>query len=309
MTMRVTRDDQGSAYRAAPIQPTSLTITNTSRLEVLFYADGPATYDLAAISIEPCPTCRTSDDVKRRIEAEVPGLGTKSRWEQALALLRWAANAVDYSTDASLTPPDFESWPVEKALFDFFDRDIGAVSCGGMSVFTRDVLRLFGFEAFTINYGIPGTIATHVTTVVQIDGLFYMLDPTFAAYFAVAGQPVDLVTALNMVKRGEALGLQLSELDLSERDFIRPGPIEHVVCLHRSRTAAGEDLCRMGRLSYASVFAETNGESWRSLGVPFNQHSLITLMFRGIFSVGDGVNGDTRVSFLKAMRDFGIRMH
>jgi hypothetical protein len=309
MTMRVVRDGNPPDYLAAPRGQVSITVVGTTSIELLFYADAPATYDLARLSITPCTACRTGDDVRRRIEADIPDLAGKSGLDKAIALLRWSANVTDYSPDSTLTPPDFEAWPVEKALYEFFDADIGAVSCGGMSVFTRNVLRLFGFDAFTINYGVPDTLVTHVSTVVRIDGRFFLLDPTFGAYYVADAAPVDLIAALQMLKQGDATRLEMRELDLSGRDFIRPGPIEHRVCIRRSVTGAGETLCRMAGTSYAEVFRDHGAERWREIGIPFNQHSLVALILRGVFSVGDGTRPGTRTAFLEALREMGIRMH
>jgi hypothetical protein len=309
-TMRLTRDGQAPEYLAAPVSETRKIITGTGDIELLFYADKKASYSLDAISLEPCPACRTAEDVKARIRSEIPGIDGMDVFEKAVHLLDWAANVSDHSPDPALTPKDFETWSPEQALFDFFDKDIGGVSCGGMAVFLNKIYHLFDIDSFTLNYGIPNTYLTHVTTLLRSGDKFYLYDPTFNGFYEKNGAPLDVLSAIDMHVSGRTEGLAFLSAPLPRRDFIRPGSVlEPLVCAEQYVTAAQEKRCRMGIVTYADVFARSHGQLWRSFDVPVGERTLLQLFTKGVFSVGEGLNPETRGLFVSRLKAAGVPFH
>jgi hypothetical protein len=124
--MRLQIDQTPPEYLAAPAGPTDRVIAGASLLEVLVYSDTPAAYSLKRLELRECPACKTAEDLRQRILAEAPGAATATGLEKAIALLKWSANAADYTAMSELTPADFESWPVERAVYDSSTRIWGA---------------------------------------------------------------------------------------------------------------------------------------------------------------------------------------
>lgn len=309
-TMRMTRDGGTPQYLAAPAAQTSLTITGTRDLELLFYADKAARYTLAHLAIEPCPDCKTAEDVKARVRADIPGIDAMQPLEKGQKLLYWAANVSDFTADAALTPKDFESWPAEKALFDFFDKDIGGVSCGGMSVFTKNIFHLFDLDAVTVNYGVPDTNVTHVSVVLHDRGHFYLFDPTFAATYEREGLQVSLRDAFTALQAEKKMSFRAKELSLARRDLLEPGPtLEAHVCAEKDTTKGGLIHCRMGSRNYRAIVQDTQGELWKSFGVELDEFALLKLFYKGMFSVGEGLKPETRLQLIAMLKEQGIPFH
>lgn len=53
-------------------------------------------------------------------------------------------------------------------LFNLAERRLGGYYCGGQAEIARKVYELMGYETFTMNFGVPDTGATHVTTFVKL---------------------------------------------------------------------------------------------------------------------------------------------
>lgn len=309
-TMRLTRDGGPPQYLAAPTSQTSLTIEGTPDLELLFYADKAARYTLSRITLEPCPDCKIAEDVKARIRADIPDIDELEPLKKAERLLHWAANVSDYSTNPNLTPNDFESWPVEKALFDFFDKDIGGVSCGGMSVFAKNVFHLFGLDAVTVNYGAFGTNVTHVSVVLHESGEFYLFDPTFASTYQRDNTLVSLREALVAIRSKEEISFRARELGLRRRDLIDLGPIlEPLLCAENHTMPSGASHCRMGSYRYLDILRVTLGDEWRASGVELDEFALLKLFYKGMFSIGDGLKSETRGQLMALLKDIGVPFH
>lgn len=313
ITLRLQLDDRPHEYLAAPVAATTHVISGASKLELLFYADKPAVYRLEQLTLDECLACRTRDDLKARIEREAPDVASSSGLAKAIALLKWASNVADYSPRPELTPRDFESWLVEKMVYEFFDKDLGGVACGGHSVFFRHVLDLFGIDAFTINFGIPNSFATHVTVVVPHGGEFYMLDPSFGVTLAHDRSHLDVAGALRLFRSGNVEAIAVREHGLARRDIIDYRNVKYPalegICVDRSVTAAGIPKCTIGDNSLLSVFQKNNARYWSERGVALDNAAFVRLMFEGFFSVGPSKNPTHRSRFIELLAKNGIGFH
>jgi len=314
ITMRLKIDGGPHEYLPAPMPQIKRTIAGASSIELLFYSDTPAEYLLSHAEIEECSDCRTQQDLIRRIEAEIPGLDRLAGMAKAVALLKWAANVSNYTPSAKLIPSDFEGWSPERMTYEFFDGAKGGVSCGGHSVFLLKILHLFGIEAFTVNYGVPGTYVTHVTVMISTDKQYYVLDPSFGVLFKRRGRDLDVEQALALIKANETAEIGTISVGIERKGIItRPGylhPALDRICVHRIATGNGLRKCTIGRNSLLNVFRRgANARAWAEEGVPMADDALLRLMVKGVFSVGPSRDPAVREAFIAMLKRQGITFH
>ncbi len=165
-TLRIRIDDQEPRWLPAPLGSTEYVISDGSKLELLIYGDSPFSYRLRSVAIEECRTCLTDAELKENILQEIPGLDVARATDPLLAaelLTDWVARQVDLGAG---TEQDW-SFPVMSAAQIFTDvwaPDAGGGSCGAFAVFNDKILKLFGLNSFTINFGTLEGQLTHVST-------------------------------------------------------------------------------------------------------------------------------------------------
>ncbi len=314
ITMRLQLDDRPHEYLPAPMAELTRTVTGASNIELLFYSDTPSEYLLSTAVIEECPTCRTQQDLMQRIKDEIPDFAKLVGLDKAVALLKWSANASSYTPNTGLIPVEFESWPPERMLYEFFDLDKGGVSCGGQSVFFRYVLHIFGIEAFTVNYGIPDTYVTHVTVIVPVDGDYYVLDPSFGVLFKRNGRSIGLDEALSLIKSNASGRIVVKNVGLERKGIISsPGTVHPAldrICVRRTATSDGLRKCTIGRNSVLQAFSRgASRDMWAAAGVPLTDDALLRLMFKGFFNVGPSLDPKVREAFVALVESHGISFH
>lgn len=304
MTLRLRLDDGAYEYLAAPDGTLHRTLSGFRAIEILIYADAPASYDLLTVRLEPCATCRTADDLVSRVRAEVPDLDGRSGIDRILALQSWAASVSDYSHDPSLIPSDFEQREDFDALFEFFDKDLGGVSCGGMAVFARRVFQRFGIDAFTINYGVPGTRVTHVSLVVPYGDKFLLVDPTFGVFYRYGAAPLSIADGLRLIRAGKSHLIETVANQTAKRDAIVPAPWCRADASLNERAR-----CRLGLSELWARFVAEQGSMWADAGVPLTDVPLLRLLLHGVFHIGPGTRGESRRHFIAQLRELGIPFH
>ncbi len=314
-TVRVTtRGDRGSMeYLPAPNGEKILNFSDITSIDVLVYSDVPAEYILREMRIDDCEDCRLSEDLVRVVRDAIPDLDQLGAYEKAVAIMRWASTAAHYTLDARQIPSDFESWPVYRQYFDFFLPSAGGASCGGIAVFTVNVMKLFDIDAMTINYGVPrsqGEFATHVSVVVKIADQFYLLDPTFAATVATDNGPLPLDQALLAVQQG-AGKIRIADFDLSGRSNVGPRTITALsLCATRSVNANGVETCRIDPgLRFLDIFTESERDQWLSEGVRLDRESLVSLIWQGVFTIGDGTQSESDEQLAARLKNIGVPFH
>jgi len=184
--------------------------------------------------------------------------------------------------------------------------------CGLTAEFVAQRLRQSGYDAFSINYGIPGGDITHVTTILHQDGKFYLMDPTFAATLRHRGIPVDIFEAL------AGHPYELHQGDTSGRDWLvhasdleskRARGVELEDCKPIAAIGGIDTLkCHIRRYDVRAYVA-TMLAPLMTAGLPADNRILIELMRKGLFGVGIVASTETRDAFLNRWRAAGLPIH
>jgi len=267
----------------------------------------------ASTDTKKCPTCVSSETLRRRIIEEAPEVAQLSGIDKAIALLQWASTTGDYSPDPGLTPASFETWSAQKMVYDFFDHDLGGISCGGYAVFFRKILNLFGIDAFEVNYGIPNSYVTHVTVIVPDRGEFYVLDPSFAVTFTRGNENLSVDRAIKLIMSGRSDLIHPREHLQRGRDILVRSRREissfPEICERLSTTPAGLTKCSTTSYSYFSAFQRGSSAEWRKFNVQLDNAGLFRLMREGFFSVNRSIDPRSRTKFIARMKNLGIPFH
>lgn len=120
------------------------------------FADGMTAAELRTVIAELCP------------EAGDSGLSDERR---AVALRQWIHSflpVADSNNCLSDMGYDHNAKDLGRMLR-AVELRLGGYYCGGHAEIARKIYHLFGFEAFTMNFGFRGTSSTHVTTFVKIN--------------------------------------------------------------------------------------------------------------------------------------------
>jgi hypothetical protein len=207
--LRIDTDNDEPRWSKALAGTMSVLITGKTKLQALLYSDAPFEYRLGNINITEHPDAPTKEKLKQVILQQRPKLKALLARGQTLPaieeLLHWTSGVVslgerDDVSDRNTMEVVIE--PVEQSYEDVWRSDAGGARCAAFAVFFAKVLNLFGIDALTIDLGYPGTLVTHVTTIVPIasDGGFrlYVFDPTLTGVFKATstGSYVDLAQVL-----------------------------------------------------------------------------------------------------------------
>ena len=123
-----------------------------------------------------------------------------------------------------MVQPDARSWSARRYLKKF-DRDAMGVLCGDAAWFLALVYTAFGFASWTYNAGFAESRASHVITLVGVDGEIFAED----AYYdqSVRGRDgtlLDFPTALAKLRDRDFKGVRLvGERPFPARDILLPG--------------------------------------------------------------------------------------
>jgi hypothetical protein len=104
---------------------------------------------------------------------------------QADALLRWASGVMTWSNAPIVGVADFAALSAGEMVDRVFGPRAGGVACGGMGVFYRRLLDLFGVPSVLLQCGFEDSI-NHVTVLVPADGRWFLFDPMFAGTYRPA---------------------------------------------------------------------------------------------------------------------------
>lgn len=253
------------------------------------------------VSLERVVDCSDSTDWRCRDPEEfyemMPGEPGSASLGTAVELLEWSTEISDFAISASVIDSfDISDLSAAQIYFAYYEPDLAGGYCAGTATFFERVLQERGFEAFTWSFGIVETDLTHVTTVVEIDGKFYMLDATFGGYFVSPedGHPLDIFSLLDGAR------YEYRQLQVPAREFLgssdeapRMQRLERLG--HVTNCDTRPDIDRIvcldpvyGLEKYLSSFAELLSRN----DIPLSPEALPRLMHEGIFTVG-GSGSDT----------------
>ena len=280
--------------------------------EALFFAGSDDRFSVKLESVSACASdnwrCRTREEFEELLpQADV----NATKFERALQLLQWASKNIDYALTRSIAN-EFKPARNElhKTYFRYFASDAGGGYCGGTSVFFAGLLRAQGIEAFTWNFGDAKNQLTHVTTVVPIDGRFYMLDATFGSYLVKPGttEPLDLFAYIG------GAPYDFHALSMSGRRFVAKRNEMKVFSQHiksgilidcRNNISVGTVSCQepiFGLERYLSNFSKRLANA----GLSPDKTAIRALMLRGTFSVAGGrVTPETK-AFVMKLKEYDV---
>lgn len=323
-TIRLTIGQSDPKWFPAPDGGRRLVVSGGASIEVVVYGDAAFSYQLETLAIDACAACLTDRQLAALILADVPALQSalaRDRQAAARALLNWTANTVDLgfgdSVDAT-TSSEYEMGAAE-AYQEIWSGDRGGTACGGFADFFAKVLSLFGFDAFTVDFGDAVTHVTHVTTVALIDGRFYILDPTFNGVYVDTTSGALLPLRPLLAK--SASGAEDYEFRTGpiKRDFIFPAnqagrlsrrfsEIGYTLsgCEIVSSAGTGEphDICKRLPFDERLVPVEWTEEMGR-LQVTRNGDMILRLMRQHVFSFS-ATDRQIRQQFLDELTERGI---
>lgn len=316
--------NRGYEYARPPNGMTSFVVDKVERLEVLIYGQGSYTYDLESLSIDSCSACQGDAELKAYLTKKVPGLQDalqRDRKRAALLLLNWAANRVDFSTSPRLPEhilPNLIFSSAADTYFEVFQKDKGAVFCGGAAIFYDKVLKLFGYNSFTIDFGDSQDFTTHVTVIVAFreagEWQHFIFDPTFNARFVTAQQSrdIDIAELVRLNRKGEFQRISVKERSMSKRQHAYLVSDNHVMSKSvRASCQPGEYLGEAGLLCKRPEFNfKTYLNNFRVAlerkGFSQDVVGFLKLLENRVYSIGPTINDDARASFLEKLDRLGI---
>lgn len=230
-----------------------------------------------------------------------------------VSILGQTSHEADYAVSAAIESSVESAWTLpHDELASLFARDRLGGYCGLLAEFTAQRLRRYGYDAFTIDFGIPDTDLSHVTTILHRDGQFLMLDPTFNLTLEHNDEMVDVFEAMNgspyrVVQKGT------SERDwlVHDSDIDRARSLGVALDQCRSIEPIAEQptsKCRIERYDVAA-YISTVSDKIVTAGLPSDDTILIALMPRGLFGVGVVTYAETRDAFVAKWRAQGLPVH
>ncbi|WP_083265753.1 MULTISPECIES: acyltransferase family protein [Pseudomonadaceae] len=309
---RLTMDDQPSTYFRMPDGPLSVTVAPGTRLELLIYADQQFAYQLEAFSLAACADCTTDAQMMTRIRQEIPALNLAPEMARqadglggATQLMHWLSPRLVIESEEALHAV-MSGLPLGQILTESFEAKRNGASCGGFAVFQARLLKMFGYEAFTMDFGIPGTF-THVTTVVAVGPAdakrFYIFDPTFNAGLVTVADNMQL-------DLDEALALPASDVRLHSaeeavRDLLLPldSSVADVVQAGGSCSVEGSrQLCR--NVNQVNLMLDPVRARLRKEGIE-GPDIWLGLLKKGVISI-TGAEPATREALIKVLTTHNV---
>jgi hypothetical protein len=223
--------------------------------------------------------------------------------EYLLSLLDWASNTADFAVAGALaerTAVYVNGLSARQMYASVYKPNRGGGFCGAHAQFMANLLREFGYDALTMDVGVPGTTLTHVTTLVYLDGQFFMLDPTFNAYVTRAdGEWATLVDILE-----EPAALQVNSRLTPGRDFLttqRPRPGDTLTNCRR-----GGDLFACRREGYSlDTFLVDQARAMAAHGFAPTRQGFLAMVGAHVFSISGG-SPEARAALAALLAQHGL---
>lgn len=142
----------------------------------------------------------SSSLLKQLVIKDYPQLENKniSDFEKVNYIRQWAFQNILWHVIPSLdNKKEFKFYSKNAAqIFSAYYRKEGEVLCGGSAQSLMKLYEDFGYQAYTMDMGIPGTTVTHVVVLVSIEAnakkVLSIQDPTFnLTYVNNYGNPFD----------------------------------------------------------------------------------------------------------------------
>ncbi len=323
VTVRLKKADGSAIYLNAPSgQPVEYQIDGTNEIELLIYSDGVVNYALTDVRIEVCDTCVTDKDLRRRIFSDLPGLHTAIESDPHYAiiqLLDWTVLHSDDGYDVDLVnrnTNEIANISASKIFFEVLEPNAGGYFCGGHATFLSKVMALFDYQAFTLNFGLPGEL-THVITVLaeateQARWRFYILDSTYGVSFVENGQLVPLAVLLARFRSGELNRDVYRQSDVSKVERLVPESlIETSRCPILVDCEEALCTCFNPNRDLAGAFSGPHqwGPALKERGLGQGITAYMALLTRGVFSVGSARDPTVKSAFIELLEAYDVPFH
>lgn len=319
-SVRIRHNSEEPTYIPAPDGDFYWTIGPGETVELLYYRDKRFIYSINEISKKQCPECIEKHALKTRILKEIPSLLktlNEGRWEEALTLL------LDFSSkqaDLGLTIRSDAAYTYSpNDLTYLFANDSVEGSCGLFADYYRKILKEFGFESATLDFGIDTEMnLTHVSTIVLApDGNYYIFDPTFnATYHTGSGELADIEDILGPqeVKFMEVsllrdIWVKESGADefLFHSDYLNKKNYNLALCTKKNINK--EDYVFCPDVPYSSEFLI---EKWKDrlalAGFQTNSDLLTTFLKKGsVYSI-NSENPKLKLELIRLLKNRGVKL-
>lgn len=250
--------------------------------------------------------------LEQQIIGAVPGLQwtlQTNPFQAAQLILDWASNNADYAVSPSLAvtlTSTISTQSASQIYNNSFAPHTGAGYCGAMAVFGSDVLNLFGFDTFTVDFGDTTSSLTHVSVILAWQGQFYMYDPTFNMTFqsAATGAPMGIFEVMDAMLSGSASSVNVTEGSLDQRFFLATTPQPTSNYQLRGAGACYD----YGYLGYSiNTFVSLWSSIMAQAGYSPDMTGLMQLFDHHVYSVGISLTGGVESNvFIKDLEIRGI---
>lgn len=241
--------------------------------------------------------------------------------QAARLLMNWASRNADGAISSILQTQTSEtinalSRPSDM-YHDFFLPNRGGVYCGGFSIFLNNILHLFGFDSFTLNFGELREDLTHVVVIVPIangsnDWNYYVFDPTFNTLFLEPGtdRMLTFQEMVQKIKNGQTNLISVRQDSFTDRDWLSVGPVSNTQYQLKSAPAStNSNIYVYSRPNYTltSWLTEIKTPLAR-YGYSTGTTGYLQLLTNQIFSVGSTNNSAVRDRFISFVVSAGINI-
>lgn len=268
-------------------------------------------FELADFNLVPCAADDWRCGSRKEFNALLPNRANRADLDYAIDLLRWATQHADYAMSPRIRETfiteRLQAWEI---YFRYYQQDLGGGYCGGTAIFFTRLLQEQGLDAFTWNFGALEDDLTHVTTILHVDGRFFMLDATFGTYFVEpeTDAPLDVFELLS--------GAEFSTIEepAAERDFLYTRTDQDIVARHIARgliknceTVDGAPYISCHYPAFGlQQYLNVTYPKLSANGYSNEPSALIDLMKSGTFGIGNMRNTDYMMEFASKLSAAGV---
>lgn len=238
----------------------------------------------------------------------------EDRHEGALLLLDWVAKQADDGSDPQLVTRNtnlVNQMSAAQIYFDILEKNAGGYYCAGHASFLTKVLRLYDFEAFTMNFGSLTDDLTHVVSILaereDNDWNFYLLDASYGVSFVDNGELVDIFDLLS--RHTQKLKIHYRQTDISTVDrLVPPNQVKSARCPILVECQTSVCVCNNPERNLQGAFSSP--EQWGALlernGYGTGIEAYFNLIMNRVFHIGDSKSSNVRTLFHEKLHAFGI---
>ncbi|WP_417832857.1 hypothetical protein [Terasakiella sp.] len=298
-------------------------IPDATDVELLLFSDSNFSYEIKEINLSRCTECGTNKKLMARIEKDIPNIMSliKSHpLDGARELLNWIAVNGDWTEESYI---ERKSYPIlltnsaGYAYFELFEKNRGAVFCGGLAVIYNKILHLYGYDSFVIDFGDAKGNLTHMTTVLAYKNdknhlQFYMFDPMLNVVFKQRGtlEHISIFKIIENINNNKDSQIMIDSRSLEKRNWhFLEDETKKTSSWHSCEKKIGENgdvnVCLVPSFTVKSFF-EGVKQSWSSIGITADIKGLFQLFSKRIFSVSYSNNPEVKKLFLEKLETQNI---